>query len=266
MGFQTDGLVNMNYPPPSLAGHNLQLWLMRLELGHVWREGLQPDLLVREDAAHIQKVICDQSPLYGGTPASAISNIDSIENSVFLTATAHILLGRGAVAFVKKERPRSYNPATTINEEHSWHGAFLSGVHMDAVFHTGTMLPPPIILNYIYGVATYNCWCSGQDGDIHDMMKNYYTEHYKNILAPTPSSLSGDGNTSKEPDNLNDSDYTPDDDSSSSRPGDAHSPNHPLPMGGAVALRGWYPIAVIFVGIGHAASLDGKLAFSIDKI
>jgi hypothetical protein len=70
--------------------------------------------------------------------------------------------------------------------------AFLHGAHVDALFQgAGTSLPPAIILDYMYGVATYHRWGNKQS---HSVVDNYFIEHYKDIPAPPhrPSSHNDD--------------------------------------------------------------------------
>lgn len=46
--------------------------------------------------------------------------------------------------------------------------------------------PPPLILDYVYGVATYNRWRNRQDGDkAHPVMEKYYIDTYKFALPRT---------------------------------------------------------------------------------
>jgi len=41
--------------------------------------------------------------------------------------------------------------------------AFVNGAHVDALFKgTGTSLPPAVILDYMYGIATYQHWGNRQ--------------------------------------------------------------------------------------------------------
>jgi hypothetical protein len=58
---------------------------------------------------------------------------------------------------------------------------FIHGAHVDALFQgTGTSLPPEIILDFMYGVATYKHWGNRQS---HDMMDHYFRENYEDIAA-----------------------------------------------------------------------------------
>ena len=61
--------------------------------------------------------------------------------------------------------------------------------HCTSQLFLGTKLsqPPAIILDYMYGVSAYKCWRSRPGGDyIHNTMKSYQIEHYKNIPPPPP--------------------------------------------------------------------------------
>jgi hypothetical protein len=75
------------------------------------------------------------------------------------------------------EKPPGYYPAaaeffTAAGNMHPF-SAFTLGLGVDAIFRgTGTSQPPAIILDYMYGVAAYNCWGSTAQG-IHDVVENY---------------------------------------------------------------------------------------------
>ena len=73
--------------------------------------------------------------------------------------TDHITLQQ-----LKKPQSENQTILATINTETvSPATAFSLGAHVDALFQgTGSQLPPAIILDYIYGIAAYKCWRSGQ--------------------------------------------------------------------------------------------------------
>ena len=61
---------------------------------------------------------------------------------------------------------------------------------------TGTPRPSTIILDYMYGVAAYRCWGSGQE--IREVMQQRFTKCYEPIpLPPSPPDTSDDGNQRK---------------------------------------------------------------------
>ena len=72
---------------------------------------------------------------------------------------------------------------------------------------TGVSPPPSILLDFMYGVAAYECWGGGQD--ISEVMQHRFAEHYESIPIPTPSPLSSDDGSSPEPNNVRDGDYKP---------------------------------------------------------
>jgi hypothetical protein len=74
----------------------------------------------------------------------------------------------------------------------------------------GTGIPPPstVILDFMYGVAAYRRWGSGQD--MREVMWHRFTEHYESIPILPASLPSSDGNSSPESDDLDDDDeYKP---------------------------------------------------------
>jgi len=69
----------------------------------------------------------------------------------------------------------------------------LFGLQVDAVFR-GTKAsesqPPAIILDFLYGVASYALWKGGKDP--HAVLKKYRKDHYESIPMPPPAPLSDD--------------------------------------------------------------------------
>jgi len=63
--------------------------------------------------------------------------------------------------------------------------AFEVGANLDARLQGGP-IPPAIILDYVYGIATYKCWGRGGGGD-GTVMKRYHREHYTDIPPRPPS-------------------------------------------------------------------------------
>jgi hypothetical protein len=75
---------------------------------------------------------------------------------------------------------------------------------------TGTGIPPPstVVLDFMYGVAAYRRWGSGEE--MREVMQHRFTEHYKPIPILPASLPSSDGNSSPESDDLdNDNKYKP---------------------------------------------------------
>jgi hypothetical protein len=108
------------------------------------------------------------------------------------------------------------DPAQLANTNVNPFAAFALGARMDAVFQgTGQWLPPNIILDYAYGVATYKCWRSDE---VHDLMRRFHDNHYSNIPVPPPSPPSNDSDPLSDNPNVSES-------SSEDHPG----PDHPLP-------------------------------------
>ena len=83
------------------------------------------------------------------------------------------------------------------------------GLQVDAVFR-GTKppesQPPAIILDFLYGVASYALWKSGND--VHAVLKKYRQDHYASIPTPPRAPLSDDDSPDEKDDPL-DSDYNP---------------------------------------------------------
>ena len=71
----------------------------------------------------------------------------------------------------------------------------------------GISPPSTVILDFMYGVAAYRCWGSGQE--MMDMMQHCFTKHYQSIPIPLASLPSSDGDSSPESDDLDDDEYNP---------------------------------------------------------
>ena len=65
-------------------------------------------------------------------------------------------------------------------------GAYVCcGANMDALFRgTGNPLPSTIILDFMYGVATFNLW---GDMQLEGVVEQYFDLHYKPLLQPPPN-------------------------------------------------------------------------------
>jgi hypothetical protein len=63
--------------------------------------------------------------------------------------------------------------------------AFALGANVDALFQgEGGSLPSTLILDYVYGIAAYQCWAS--EGD-NVLVKDYRESHYANIPPHSPA-------------------------------------------------------------------------------
>jgi len=86
------------------------------------------------------------------------------------------------------------------------------GLSVDANFQgTDDTTPPIVLLNFLYGVATYKRWKSPPGVDIiNAYFTEHYAEHYKTI--PVPQAPSGESESpSDEQDDPNDPDCVPED-------------------------------------------------------
>lgn len=72
------------------------------------------------------------------------------------------------------------------------------------IANTGILPPSTVILDFMYGVAAYQRWGSGQD--IKGVMEQRFVELYKSIPIPPVSPHSSDSDSSQEPDDPNDGD------------------------------------------------------------
>jgi len=59
--------------------------------------------------------------------------------------------------------------------------------NVDVLFQgEGVPLPPPVILDYIYGISAYKAWGS-KSNDGFNQMEAYRNEHYAHIPPPSPA-------------------------------------------------------------------------------
>jgi hypothetical protein len=72
---------------------------------------------------------------------------------------------------------------------------------------TGISPPSTVILDFMYGVAAYRCWGSGQD--IKEVMQQRFAERYKSIPIPPGAPHSSGSNGSSRSDDTGDGDYNP---------------------------------------------------------
>ena len=67
--------------------------------------------------------------------------------------------------------------------------------------HAWELCPSTIILDYMYGVAGYQCWGSGQE--IKELMQQCFAESYALIpIPPAPPHTSDDGDIDMSPEML----------------------------------------------------------------
>jgi hypothetical protein len=112
-----------------------------------------------------------------------------------------------------------------INENLCPAVAFVLGLNIDAHFQDTSKLPPAVILDYVYGVATYNNWKTGHI--VHSAMENYRQEHYINIPPLPPSPQSNDNGEETLFDLNNDPDDSHDPDFDPNAPANSLDPDHP---------------------------------------
>ncbi|KAH0826894.1 hypothetical protein J3R83DRAFT_4447 [Lanmaoa asiatica] len=194
---------------------------------------------------YIARVVQKRSHLY--TPPPSITGIDDTQNGLLLNKLLHSRLGRGRIAFLKTpnygleptdikridlgpecmdhitlqqlEKPEGNNPeASTLPFLLNLIGgnaatALTLGAHLDVQFRgqlppsQGSLPPPALILDYVYGVAAYNRWRSRQDGDeVNAAMEEYRSANYEDILPlrrriddDNPSSEQSDDSSSDNP-------------------------------------------------------------------
>ncbi|KAH9050883.1 hypothetical protein EDB83DRAFT_2676602 [Lactarius deliciosus] len=208
---------------------------------------------------YIRRVVEDRSSLYGGT-TPMIRGIDAIENGVFLAVDLHRKLGRGDVAFLKTpnygldptdiprvepsdrqsrlpadhftlhrlKKPPGYDPTTAAILESAGRLrpdiAFKYGLNVDALFRSTDLLPPTVILDYVYGIAAYKQWNSKRDDKaVHGVIGAYHNKHYLDIPAASPSPPAGnyEGPSDESDDEAHDPTYVP------GNLVDCHDPDHP---------------------------------------
>jgi hypothetical protein len=72
------------------------------------------------------------------------------------------------------EKPNTYAPEAIAHIQNPTpYVAFASGVNVDAMFQSGSSLPPAIILDYMYGVAAYQCWGNRQNGVLEICLREH---------------------------------------------------------------------------------------------
>ncbi|KAM6493156.1 hypothetical protein JOM56_011290 [Amanita muscaria] len=155
---------------------------------------------------YIHKVIQLRSHLYEHSLEPAISGINDVQNGIFLESGLHSKFGQGYIAFLKTPNfalnpddiPRvGQDPTppnrTTLQQLQPPVPLFTFLNSLD--FHsTGNLLPPTILLDYMYGVAAYNCW---KVPAIHPVVNQYFSDNYKSVIPlPPPQSEPSGSDTS----------------------------------------------------------------------
>ncbi|KAH0826893.1 hypothetical protein J3R83DRAFT_4446 [Lanmaoa asiatica] len=189
---------------------------------------------------YIARVVQKRSHLY--TPPPSITGIDDTQNGLLLDKALHWRLGVGEtpnygleptdikridlgpecmdhITLQQLEKPEGNNPeASTLPFLLNLIGgnaatALTLGAHLDVQFRgqlppsQGSLPPPALILDYVYGVAAYNRWRSRQDGDeVNAAMEEYRSANYEDILPlrrriddDNPSSEQSDDSSSDNP-------------------------------------------------------------------
>ncbi|KAF8347106.1 hypothetical protein F5887DRAFT_48592 [Amanita rubescens] len=170
---------------------------------------------------YIAVVLQDRLNSYDAALEPRNLGINSIENGMLLSKNLHSSFALGRSAFLKTPN-FALDPADIPRVEADPMPSSRITLHnlapdtsrlpipqYDAlIIGTGTPLPSTVILDYMYGVAAYRRWGSGQD--IEEVMEQRFAEHYKSIPIPPAPPYSGDSDGYSEPDDPKDGDYIPD--------------------------------------------------------
>ncbi|KAI9465361.1 hypothetical protein BJY52DRAFT_1221018 [Lactarius psammicola] len=128
---------------------------------------------------YIREVVEDRSPLYGGTVPSISRRVDQRPTNMDMDHS-----GTDYITLQHFKEPASHNPVSAAalaatRNLHSPYTLFASGSNVDTLFQgTGSSLPPAIILDYVYGVAAYNCW--GRRDNVHAETLHVHKEGGRN--------------------------------------------------------------------------------------
>ncbi|KAF8345348.1 hypothetical protein F5887DRAFT_1191862 [Amanita rubescens] len=168
---------------------------------------------------YIAVVLQDRLNSYDPALEPGDLGINSVENGIFLNKTLHSFSGKGRSAFLKTPNfaldpadiPRveaGPMPSSRITLHHLEPDLSHNPMPQRDAWMTGTGISPPstVTLDYMYGVAAYQRWGTGQD--INEVMQQRFADRYKSIPIPAASPYSSDGYSSSEPDDPDD-DYTP---------------------------------------------------------
>ncbi|KAF8351787.1 hypothetical protein F5887DRAFT_1057619 [Amanita rubescens] len=132
--------------------------------------------------------------------------INSVENGMFLAKNLHssytpnFALDPADIPRVEAgPMPSSRITLHTLAPDTSFHPILQGDARITG---TGTSLPSTVILDYMYGVAAYRRWGSGQD--IEKVMDQHFSKHYKSIPMPPASPYLSGSDSFSEPDDPND--------------------------------------------------------------
>ncbi|KAF8341157.1 hypothetical protein F5887DRAFT_1062495 [Amanita rubescens] len=130
----------------------------------------------------------------------SVLGINSVENGMFLSKNLHAMFALGYSAFLKTPN-FALDPADIRTVEAD---PMPPTIFRFRNMTRGTGISPPstVILDFMYGVAAYRRWGSGQD--IKEVMQHRFAEHYKPIPIPPASPRSSDDDSSLESDDLDD--------------------------------------------------------------
>ncbi|EDR02529.1 uncharacterized protein LACBIDRAFT_332334 [Laccaria bicolor S238N-H82] len=163
------------------------------------------DIIARDDRQH----------LYDLNEESVDLGINSVENGMLLSPDLHRLFAAGSSAFLVTPnfalQPADVPPVETgpmpsrrITLQHFevYTNYHVPTPQFDACMSgTGTPRPSTIILDYMYGVAGYKRWGTGQE--IKNLMQQRFTESYEPIpIPPAPPHTSDDGDIDTSPEIL----------------------------------------------------------------
>ncbi|KAF8347149.1 hypothetical protein F5887DRAFT_1131423 [Amanita rubescens] len=169
---------------------------------------------------YIEAVLQDRLNSYDATLEPRNLGINSVENGMLLSKNLHSSFAHGRRAFLKTPN-FALDPADIPRVEADPMPSSRITLHnlapdtsrlpipqYDAlIIGTGTSLPSTVILDYMYGVAAYRCWGSGQD--IEEVMEQRFAEHYKSIPIPPAPPYSSDSDSFSEHDHPNDGNRRP---------------------------------------------------------
>lgn len=158
---------------------------------------------------YIEVVLQDRLDSYDPALEPGILGINSVENGMLLSKGLHASFALGRSAFLKTPNfalgpadiPRVEEdpmPPSRITLHHLKPDTSRVPIPQFDARIAGTGISPPstVILDFMYGVAAYRCWGSGQD--IEEVMQQRFAEHYENIPIPPASLPSSDGDSSSE--------------------------------------------------------------------
>lgn len=171
---------------------------------------------------YIAFVLGDRLDLYNPALERNDLVINSIENGMLLRKDLHAFFAHGHIGFLKTPNfaldpadiPRveaGPMPSNCITLHHLKPDTARDPVPQNDARMIGRASdrspPSTLILDFMYGVAAYRCWGSGQD--IKEVMLTRFAESYESIpIPPTPPHAS-ENDSASEPDDPNDDNYIP---------------------------------------------------------